>query len=521
MKKLATPKPRPGVSAGDHIYFRHEDAPTAGRVLACGRHGVTVHDGGEQRQVRWDDILGHKQRHKPEYKVVDRGEDGVIAEDARGRRVFLAGELPEPEPERDDMEKLQKSILLLKAGGGPSRPGLSLQSTSDKQGHEVHRWKRTGGDDKGGDDRRGAGEGYGTHNIEPGDKVSFSHEGGDHRGHVVATGKDGATVKHADTGEHHRVFWHEVSGHHPNGDTKKPEVDGEVRGKQDRVPAEKFVASDFAQEHDDPDVTPEDILKSFPSDTGGKIKKVQERLGSIEQTIDQHKEDGTYTEEREKLHREIIGKFLSPEKIAAATPPEGEAPTFTILGGRGGSGKSWFEGKVYDPDKAIVLDADAIKSMLPEYEGWNAHQVHEESGELFDEITRLAQGLGLNVVHDATMKSAGKAQALVKEFKDDGYRVEAHYMHLPRQEAAKRAVSRFLGKTNRYVPVEVVLSNTGNEKSFDAVRKLADKWSFRDNNVPKGSEPILISESGSQDGGEQLKKSFSAPIILVWRTQKR
>lgn len=518
--KRSEPTPVPGVTVGDHVYFRHDSGPSHGRVLACGKHGVTVRHKGERCPVRWGDVLGHRRRAKQSYRVVDRGEDGAIAEDDKGKRVYLAGDLPED----DDGEKLQKAAPLLKAV--KNNPGLSLQETTDKQGRTVKRWKRTGEKVKkqdrrrnGSDDEpRGAARGYGTHNIEAGDKVSFSHADGKGRGHVVAAGADGATVKHAETGEHHRVFWHEVTGHEPRSDTEKPDVNGEVRGSQDRVPAEKFSAADFAGEHDDPDVSPEAILKHFPSDTAGKIQKVQERLASIEQTIDRHKEDGRYTAEREKLHAEIIGKFLSEDRVKAAMPAEGEAPTFTILGGRGGSGKSWFEGQVYDPEKAVVLDADAIKGMLPEYEGWNAHQVHEESGELFDEITRQARELGLNIVHDATMKTAGKAVALAKGFKEDGYRVAAHYMHLPRQEAAKRAVARFLGKTNRYVPVEVVLSNTGNEQSFDEVKKIADQWSFRDNNVPKGQEPKLISESGA--GDEPLKKAFGTPIIVVWRTQK-
>jgi hypothetical protein len=111
----------------------------------------------------------------------------------------------------------------------------------------------------------------------------------------------------------------------------------------------------------------------------------------------------------------------------------------------------------------------------------------------------------------------------VKAFKDLGYKVEAHYMHLPRQEAAKRAVSRFLGKTQRYVPVNVVLSNTTNEASFDQVRQLADKWSFRDNNVPQGSEPVLISEGGVADAQQQdasnektLTKSDQSARIILW-----
>ena len=84
-------------------------------------------------------------------------------------------------------------------------------------------------------------------------------------------------------------------------------------------------------------------------------------------------------------------------------------------------------------------------------------------------------------------------------------------------------MARFLGKTKRYVPVEVVLSNTGNEASFDRVRALADKWSFYDNNVPHGHEPLKISEGGrasgesDSSGGQTLKKGMAEPIVLLWR----
>ena len=96
-------------------------------------------------------------------------------------------------------------------------------------------------------------------------------------------------------------------------------------------------------------------------------------------------------------------------------------------------------------------------------------------------------------------------------------------MHLPRQEAAKRAVSRFLGKTQRFVPPEVVLSNTGNESSFDRVKGLADAWSFRDNNVAQGEEPIMISQYGGDGADEKpsepMAKASRGAIILLWRTK--
>ncbi|BAI72503.1 hypothetical protein AZL_018650 [Azospirillum sp. B510] len=170
------------------------------------------------------------------------------------------------------------------------------------------------------------------------------------------------------------------------------------------------------------------------------------------------------------------------------------APYIHHARGRGGSGKSWFKGKVYDPDHYIVLDADTIKEMLPGYEGWNAYLFHDESSELFDRLTDAAFDLGLNLVHDATLKTTDKAVALIKRFKDAGYRVELHYMYLSRKTAIQRAVNRFLGKSGRFVPPEVILLNTRNEASFDAVKDSADAWSFRDNDVPSGQPPKLISE---------------------------
>jgi len=283
-----------------------------------------------------------------------------------------------------------------------------------------------------------------------------------------------------------------------------------------RIAPDKFNAAGYARGHDKFDVTPADVLKGFPVNTADHIQRTLETLAETPDTVTEHKRDGEWTPERKALHRKIMfdgvtaqvwddeqGRkvtkhfpgILSPEAIAAAKPADGQAPTFTMLGGRGGSGKGWFKGKVYDPDKAIVLDPDHIKGLLPEYDGWNAAQVHEESGEIFDQITRIAGELGLNLVHDATMKSPEKAVSLVEGFKAKGYGVAAHYMHLPRQLAAQRAVHRFLGPTRRFVPPEVVLANVRNEESFDQVRKLADSWSFRDNNVPKGQEPRLISES--------------------------
>ena len=411
-------------------------------------------------------------------------------------------------------------ILFFKAGPIKNRPGLALQTLTDSKGHTTQRWKRTtqkpkadrrpAAADPDPHDQRGSKHGYGTHDLQPGSHVKFKVGDYESQGKVTAVGSAGVTAEDAE-GRPHRVHFHEITHHAPSEAAPKQPTNSAVLGKQDPIPAESFNAADYAKSHDQADVTADKIIAQFPPDTESRIKAAQQRLEGIEQTIDQFKQDGKWNAQREVLHHKIIAEILSPERVKAATPAPGEKPTFMILGGRGGSGKSSFNGLVYDPDKFIVLDADHLKGLLPEYEGWNAHQVHEESSKLFDDITDLAQEFGLNVCHDATMKTGKKAVELVKRFKDAGYRTEAHYMHLPRQEAAKRAVARFIngGEKGRYVPVDVVLSNTSNEASFDSVKSLVDKWSFRDNNVPKGGKPILISESGQS---APLKKSMGRAI---------
>jgi predicted ABC-type ATPase len=520
--KKPAPEPK-DVAVGDELYVHHRGQPHTCRVVCHGRHGVTGEVEGQHHKFTWDKVIGHKRREMLRYQVIDQGEDGMILQDKVGNRRFIA--TPNDAKEDPYIAKAfgRRPVLFLKAEG-PKRPGLTEKHLTDKRGVQTTRYVRTQQDQPkqrqraAGDAEAGAVHGYGTHNLNAGDTVHFA--AGEFQGSGVIVGRpgaDGAHVKDA-SGRMHQVRWTEITGHEPR-DGEKPAVKPQVRAEQKPVPPEEFIASDYAAQHNDATVTPEAILSQFPPDTADKIKAVQERLQGIEQTIDRYKQGDNYDAERAKLHTKIYDHFLSPERVIAATPDNGEQPTLTMLGGRGGSGKSWFKGKVYDAEKAIVIDPDEIKAMLPEYEGWNAAQIHEESSDVMSMILGFARSLGLNVVLDATMKTGKTTLANAKEFQDAGYRLEAHYMHLPRQEAAKRAVQRFLGKTQRYVPVEVVLGNTDNEKTFDQVRAIADRWSFRDNNVAKGAEPILISEGGAgttKTGDEPLKKSEQTPILLVW-----
>lgn len=260
--------------------------------------------------------------------------------------------------------------------------------------------------------------------------------------------------------------------------------------------AKKADLSTYYDLHDNPGLTEDSVLGKFSEkerqEIAGKLREAEKLPSSRSLHTGSN---GQYTPERSALHAKIIADIFTDEAIAAATPAPGERPTFIVLGGRGGSGKSKFtDGTVreFDAKKVMVLDPDAIKASLrPPYEGWNAAQVHDESSDLFDAISDTAIEMGLNIVHDGTLRS-DKYSDFVKKLPGH-YRKEAHYMFVSREEAATRSTKRFLGKDGkrgRLVPVSVILGNKANERNFDKLTELVDHWSAYDNT---GASPKLIS----------------------------
>lgn len=283
---------------------------------------------------------------------------------------------------------------------------------------------------------------------------------------------------------------------------EKPGVD--EKPKQKPVAPGKPLA-DFVKQFDDPNVTVDQIFSKLKPEDVKEIKEKTKEAMSLppsDQLYGTGKGPNDYTPERRALHDKIIKSVLTAEAIKAATPKPGEKPTFVVLGGRGGSGKSGFtNGTIseFEPSKFLTLDADAVKEALePPYEGWNANQVHEESSYVFDKIMDAAQKMGLNIISDATLKS-DKMGPVMEDLLKKGYDIEGHYMFLPRQKAAQRACGRYLkdGPQNRgrLVPPEVILGNTKNEENFDKLKKYFKRFSAYNNDVAKGQPPQLIDHS--------------------------
>jgi phage-related protein (TIGR01555 family) len=204
--------------------------------------------------------------------------------------------------------------------------------------------------------------------------------------------------------------------------------------------------------------------------------------------------DGTYTPERQQLHNKILQKVFTPDAVAKALPVSGQQPTATFLGGRGGSGKSWLfsaDGPV-DKTRSIYLNPDDFKEALPEYEGWNAGQLHEESKDLTLQAHKIAQQLGVNVIVDATMSSPQRTGQMLDHYTEAGYEVSGHYMFASPSTAARRAIARMI-RTGRYVPPQYTLTSLSNERAFDALIPEFKEWSVYSNNVD-GETPQQIAK---------------------------
>lgn len=226
-KPQADPEPRPDVEVGDHLYIHHRGQPCTGKVMAHGKHGVTVDVEGQHHKVKWDKVLGHKQRTAQQYSIVDQGEDGMLVEEPGGRRRFVA--TPNESKEDPMVTKSMGSrpiTLFMKAsapGSYAGGPGLQKKQITDKRGVQTTKWVST---DRGGPP------------AQRGQHIGFAN--GEHKGHgeVTAAGKDGVRVKDAAGGEH--MVTHDKITHHADGEgapegspheapppgTPKPQEDG-------------------------------------------------------------------------------------------------------------------------------------------------------------------------------------------------------------------------------------------------------------------------------------------------------
>jgi len=185
-------------------------------------------------------------------------------------------------------------------------------------------------------------------------------------------------------------------------------------------------------------------------DSGGRLIDTQ----AIHYDSDQKE----WTPERKVLHEKI-----QTDRMEGKTPVD--QPVAILFGGGGGAGKSTIahSGSLGDLSNFVMIDSDAIKGDLPEYQemlknkdNTAAAVAHEESSYLAKQLHDRAGKGKFNVVLDGTGDSGiNSVMKKVEKMREHGAKVVAHYVTVDTETAMQRNRERYK-KTGRYVPEEML-----------------------------------------------------------------
>lgn len=150
--------------------------------------------------------------------------------------------------------------------------------------------------------------------------------------------------------------------------------------------------------------------------------------------------------------------------------------------------------------KARLIDSDAIKKVLPEFDnGYGGNLVHEESSEINEEILQKSIERGDNIVHPILGANAEKLGAMIDNFHKHGYKVMLCFKDMPINVVKARLLSRFL-KTGRFIPLHVIgKAEKGFPRSYEANKGKADAFVRSTNRKGFGNQEFIQEQKGSLD----------------------
>nr|WP_145403095.1 zeta toxin family protein [Paenibacillus xylanexedens] len=195
-------------------------------------------------------------------------------------------------------------------------------------------------------------------------------------------------------------------------------------------------------------------------------------------------QDG-YISERKRLHEAIIREKQRSYQSQ-------EEPIAFLMGGGSASGKTWLRGIIIEEQEALgndfmIIDADEIKTMLPEYPSLlqsnpkqMARILHDESSDIALVLLQDSSEKKLNTVYDGTMKNYEKYNGIISRLKDLGYQVRLVIADVDLDEAKRRNEDRFQ-RTGRFVPVaELTQSHIKVAEVFQQLKDKSDEYVLYD-----------------------------------------
>ena len=152
---------------------------------------------------------------------------------------------------------------------------------------------------------------------------------------------------------------------------------------------------------------------------------------------------------------------------------------------------------------ALVVDADEVKKDLPEYAaGRFAGAVHQESSNIADAIALRAIEAGDNLVLPLIGRNAERLTGMIAALKEKGYTVGLHYLELPPELSASRAVERFQ-ETGRFVDPDYIFNRVGwtPRETYHTIKAEVDSYESYSNDVGRGEPPRLLDRSVESPAG--------------------
>jgi uncharacterized protein YjiS (DUF1127 family) len=202
---------------------------------------------------------------------------------------------------------------------------------------------------------------------------------------------------------------------------------------------------------------------------GNKLKAVSKEayrdldkyLSKTQTTKEQYASGEGYVDTRKWFHSQIVDAVAKDVGCIVR-----EEPIAIILGGLPHSGKNTFISKYakwLESPEIMKIDSCRIKSMLPEYEGWNNELIYEEAKDIifgYKGFNGLMQEINKDCMHDVLlcgwMKDKSEYQSQIKKLKKMGYKIHLVYLDIEVQEALNRRDERFQTEVKcKYVPEKV------------------------------------------------------------------
>ena len=223
--------------------------------------------------------------------------------------------------------------------------------------------------------------------------------------------------------------------------------------------------------------------------------------------------------ERVAKHTEIL------EELVSRRAPEGgyaaNKQAELILGAPGSGKSSVIANQLKDELKALQIDSDDIKELLPEYQGGiGANAVHDESKRVLEQMLSEATEEGANIVHPIVGHDTEKVRKLIDNLQNKGYNVNVRLVDIPENESMKRVLERF-GSKGRAIPPEYV-QKVGRKplETFEQLQKEGKGNVFTqfDNNVAFGTKPLVRQSTDPKyvaDAGQNLAGAGSRPGLQV------